>query len=87
MGVGFVTGTPWVGIFHTVPVPANTAPVTGMGTYRTRICAVSHETRGILIIKIIEIIIAITITITLQYLKRTGGGREYETAALSKKTK
>jgi hypothetical protein len=64
-----------------------------MGTYRTRICAVSHETRGItltrgiLIIKIIEIIIAITITITLQYLKRTGGGREYETAALSKKTK
>jgi len=59
----------------------------------TRICAVSHETRcitltrGILIIKIMEIIIAITITITLQYLKRTGGGREYETAALSKKTK
>ena len=32
-------------------------------------------------------IIAITITITLHYLKRTGGGREYETAALSKKTK
>jgi hypothetical protein len=58
--VGFVTGIPRVGIFHTVPVPANTVPVTGTGTYRTRICAVSHETRGITHtrgIKIIKIII------------------------------
>ena len=59
----------------------------------TRICMVSHETcsitltHSILIIKIIEIIITIAITITLQYLKRTGGRREYEMAALSEKTK
>ena len=33
--VGFGTGIPRVGIFHTVPV-------TGTGTYRTVICAVSH---------------------------------------------
>jgi hypothetical protein len=41
-GLGFGTGIPRVGIFHTVPVPANTVPITGTGTYRTVICAVSH---------------------------------------------
>jgi len=49
---------PWAGIFNTVPVPANTVPVMGTGTYRTHIRIVSHETHGILIIKNI-------ITITL----------------------
>ena len=27
-------GNPWVGIFHTVPVPAVTAPVPGTSTHR-----------------------------------------------------
>jgi len=45
--LGFVTGIPRVGIFHTVPIPANTIPIMGTGTYRTRIGAVFHETHGI----------------------------------------
>jgi hypothetical protein len=81
--LGLVTGIPRVGISHTVPVPANTVPVTGTGTYHTVICTVSDETRGItlthsiLIIKIIKI----SISITLQYLQRAGGGGYCETAA------
>jgi hypothetical protein len=73
--LGFVTGILWVRIFHTVPVPANTIPVTGTGTYHTCICTVSHETcgithtHGILIIKII-------ITYYIAVLKNKKGGRE-----------
>jgi hypothetical protein len=44
--LGFGTGNPWVGISHTIPVPAYTAPVVGMGTYRPIISAVCHETCG-----------------------------------------
>jgi hypothetical protein len=43
----FGTGIPQVSKSEPIPVPANTIPVTGTGTYRTVICAVSHETRGI----------------------------------------
>ena len=74
--IGLVTGIPRVGMSHTVPVPANTVPVMGTGTYRTVICMVSDETRGItlthgiLIIKIIKI----SISITWQYLQTAGGG-------------
>ena len=46
----FGTGIPRVGKSEPVPVPANTVPVTGTGTYRTVICAVSHETRGFYLI-------------------------------------
>jgi hypothetical protein len=77
MGLGFVTGIPRVRISHTVPVPANTVPVTGMGTYHTIICAVSDETHGILIIKIIKITIIITV---LQYFTKRGGYREMAAA-------
>jgi hypothetical protein len=45
--LGLGTGIPRVGKSEPVPVPANTVPVTGTGTYRTVICAVSYETPGI----------------------------------------
>ena len=38
--LGFVTGIPWVGYFHTIPVPIVTVPVTGAGTHRTHSAAV-----------------------------------------------
>ena len=69
--IGFVTGTIQARIFHTVPVLANTAPLTGMGTYRTHISMVSHETHGItlthgiLIIKIIEITLLLLLLLLL----------------------
>lgn len=40
--LGFRTGIPRVGISHTAPAPADTVPVTGKGTYRTVIGAVSN---------------------------------------------
>jgi hypothetical protein len=67
--VGFIMGIPWVGIFHTVPVPANTIPVPGIYQYRLVHVMVPHETcgititHGILILKILKL----TITITRNY--------------------
>ena len=60
-------GILWVRISPTVPVPAITIPITGMGTYHTIIHMVSDETHGIplthgiLIIKIIKITIIIAL--------------------------
>ena len=31
--VGFAMGNPWVGISHTIPKPAETVPIPGMGIY------------------------------------------------------
>jgi hypothetical protein len=45
--IGFVTGIPQVRISQTVPVPANTIPVAGAGTYRPVNWAVCDETRGV----------------------------------------
>jgi hypothetical protein len=45
--LGFDMGIPRVGNFDTVPVPADTIPVSGMGTYCTISAAVSYETHGI----------------------------------------
>src|ERR1700689_472631 len=45
--VGFRTGNPWVRFSHTVPVPANTVPVTGTTRTRPVNCAVSNKTRSI----------------------------------------
>jgi hypothetical protein len=45
--VAFGTGIPQVGISHTVPVPTETVPIAGTGTYLPVISAVCHETRGI----------------------------------------
>jgi hypothetical protein len=44
--VGFRTGNPRVGFYHTVPEPAYTVPVAGTGTHCTVNRAVSYETRG-----------------------------------------
>ena len=66
--LGFVTGNPRVGNFHTVPAPVYTVPISGTGTYRTRSAAVSYETRGITNTRGI-LIIKIIITITQQYVK------------------
>ena len=74
--LGFVTGTPWVGIFHTIPVPAITIPVTGTGTYHTRFCVVSHETHGIIHtcgIKIIKITITNLLYLCLLVSHKTHG--------------
>ena len=65
-------GIPWVGISQTVPIPANTIPIMGMGTYYTVIHTVSDETHGILIIKIT--IITIIITLLKYYTKNERGG-------------
>ena len=46
--LGFRTGNPRVGNWHTVPAPADTVPVTGTGTPRPVNRAVLHETRGTL---------------------------------------
>jgi hypothetical protein len=45
--IGFRTGIARVRFSHTVPVPAETAPVAGTGTYRPVISTVCYETRGI----------------------------------------
>ena len=70
--LGFFMGILQVRISHTVPIPANTIPITGMGTYHTVIHVVSDETCGILIIKIT--IITIIITSLKYYTKNERGG-------------
>ena len=45
--LGVRTGIPWVRFSHTIPVPAETAPVAGTGTSRPVISTVCYETRGI----------------------------------------
>jgi len=74
----FVTGILRVGISHTVPGPANTIPVTCMGTYCTVICVVSDETRGITFTHGILIIKITIIIILFQYFtnNKRGGYRE-----------
>ena len=45
--VGFRTGIPRVRFSHTVPTPAETVPMAGVGTYRPVKITVCHKTRGI----------------------------------------
>ena len=79
--IGFFTGILWVRISHTIPVPANTVPITGMGTYHTVIHAVSDETHGIPLTCSI-LIIKITIIITLlRYYTKNGEGISETVAA------
>ena len=69
ISVGFFIGIPQVGISHTIPVPANTIPIMGMGTYCTIIRTVSDKTHSIPLTHGISIIKITIITIIIALLK------------------
>ena len=44
--LGFFMGIPWVGNLDTIPVPVDTIPVMGTGTYHTIYAVVLYKTHG-----------------------------------------